>query len=286
MEWKKLSDRPLNDYDRLNPETEYWTNGTHVYCGVGETHLEQWDGDVKSYYETHIKGANPKTFLYAGQFGKDDQRCYSRWGRWLKSADVETFNVLNYTYAIDKNYVFTATGTVKNVDIKSFEVLDDGEFFLWYNNANIPEYSPYGYAKDKNCVYYENFEGKTKIIKKADVETFISYGDAYFASDKNHVYANGRIIKKANPQTWRKFTDIPLSYYSRDDSHVYCGNVEMEVDYESFEVILPVNAKSIPIQFAKDKNKLYCNGVVISTKSYKREIKTYESVHGISNVWA
>ena len=195
-------------------------------------------------------------------WAKDDRRCYDG-GIWLRNADIESFKPLNYAYAMDKNHVFTVTGTIKNVDIASFQVLDTGKCFLRYNEIGIVEYTPTGYAKDKNYVYYDNYEGKTKIIKKADVETFTSFGDTYFARDKNHVYGNGKIIKKANSNTWTKFTQMPISLYSKDNCRVFYGFWEIDVDYETFEVLLPQKAKSINCQLAKDKNRFYRNGAKI-----------------------
>ena len=264
---KKLIDRPHNDYDPNNPETIFWTDGTYVYFNTGETRKEIWQGSEKSYYATHLKGANPKTFLYEGFWGKDDKKCFCG-ESWLKNADVETFKAVNYTYAIDKNHVYTIVGKVKDADVETFEVLDNGKSFLWYSSTGIPIYIPNGYAKDKNHVYYDNYEGKTKIIKNAHLETFKSLGDTYFASDKNHIYGNGKVLKKANVNSWKKLTELPMSLYSKDDTRVFYGFWEIDVDYETFEVLLPIKAKSIAYQLAKDKNNFYHNGEIISVEEF------------------
>ena len=47
---------------------------------------------------------------------------------------------------------------------------------------------PYGYAKDSKAVYYENFVGKIKVLKKADPVTFVSNDDGYFGWDAKHFY--------------------------------------------------------------------------------------------------
>jgi len=257
---EKLTDRPLNDYDADNPETEFWSDGNKVYHG-------KWG---------EFKGVNLKTFVHYGFWCKDDRKCFH--GRhWLKDANADTFKALNYTFAIDENNVYTITGKVKDADIKTFEVLDNGKSFLWHNKAGIPLYTPKGYAKDKNNVYYENYEGKTKIIKQADLETFESIGDTYFAKDKNHIFGNGKIIKKADINTWAKFTETPLSYYSKDDKRIFYGFWEINVDYETFELVIPENAKSIKFQFAKDKNNFYRNGAIISFDEFEDYFEEWKS---------
>lgn len=248
---KNLIDRPYNDFDEDNPETDFWTDGNKVFNRF-----------------TPLKGANPKAFLYDGIFAKDDRKCFCG-ELWLRDADVETFRVLNYTYAIDKNSVYTITGIVNGTDIETFEVLDDGKYLLWYRGG-IPEYSFYGYAKDKNNIYYHNYEGKPKTVKGFDLGTFISLNDGYFAKDKNHIYGNGKVIKKANVNSWRKISEIPNSLYSKDDVRFFYAFREIDVDYETFELILPLNAKSVKHQLAKDKNNFYRNGEIIGAENFEK----------------
>ena len=56
---------------------------------------------------------------------------------------------------------------------------------------------PYGYAKDSKAVYYENFAGKIKILKKADPATFVSNNDGYFAWDAKSIFWGGYLLPKA-----------------------------------------------------------------------------------------
>lgn len=257
---KSLKLRPYNDFDENNPETEFWTDGNKVY-------------NVKSV----LRGANPNTFLYDGIFAKDDKNCFCG-ESWLKGADVETFQVLNYTYAIDKDYVYTITGKVKDADIKSFEVLDNGKSLLWYNRVGIPEFTFCGYARDKNNIYYHNYEGKPKVIKRGDLNTFSSQNDGYFGRDKNFIFGNGKIIKKADVNSWNKISDLPNSLYSKDDKRIFYGFWEIKVDYETFELEIPKNAKFIHSQIARDKNNFYRNGEIISEAEFE-EYKIKNTTH-------
>jgi hypothetical protein len=249
---KSLNLRPINDFDLFNPETDFWTDGNKVY-----------------HQKSVLRGANFKTLQYDGIFAKDDKKCFCG-ESWLKDADTKTFRILNYTYAIDKNNVHTITGKVKNADIESFEVLDDGKYLLWHNKVGIPEYTFYGYAKDKNHIYYHNYEGKLKIIKNADLKTFKSFNDGYFAKDKNHIYGNGKIIKKADPKSWKKLTEVN-SLYSKDSKRFFYGFWELiQIDNESFEVIIPREVKHLKHQIAKDNNNYFENGEIITIERFNK----------------
>lgn len=249
---KFLKNRPVNDFDKNNPEKQFWTDGIKVYFG-----------------KTSLRGANPKTFLYDGIFGKDEKKCFCG-ESWIKDADTKTFKVLNYTYAIDKNFVHTITGKVKDADITSFKILDDGKFLLWFNRVGIPEYTFYGYAKDKNNVYYHNYEGKPKIIRKAAVDSFSSFNDGYFARDKNNIYGNGKIIKKADIKNWQKISNLANSLYSKDNKRIFYGFWEIQVDYETFKLEIPKNAKYCNRQIASDKNSFYENGEIITRERFDK----------------
>lgn len=81
---------------------------------------------------------------------------------------------------------------------------------------------PYGYAKDSKAVYYENFAGKIKILKKADPATFVSNNDAHFAWDAKSIFWGGYLLPKADLQSWRIVN--ARKGLSRDDKHFYILN--------------------------------------------------------------
>lgn len=249
---KKLSDRPLNDFNEDDPETYFWTDGKKVF-----------------HQKSLLRGANPETFLFDGIFAKDDNKCFCG-ESWLKDAEVETFKTLNFTYAIDKNNFYTITGKVNNADIETFKVLDDGKGLLGYNKIGIPEYTFNSYAKDKNNVYYHNYDGKPKIIKNADVNTFISLYDGYFAKDKNHIYGNGKIIKNADVKSWDSISKISNSYYSKDCKRIFYGFWEIKADYETSQLEIQENAKSVTYQLARDKDNFYRNGEIITKEEFEK----------------
>lgn len=84
-----------------------------------------------------------------------------------------------------------------------------------------------GYAKDKNNVYY-----RSDVIKNADVESFqpliLASGKAsdHFFVDRCHVFADGDIVKDANPRSFHQFVKDahPYTHWYSDDQHVYWTN--------------------------------------------------------------
>lgn len=244
---KKLTDRPFNDFDEDNPDLEFWTDGIRVFNRFSE-----------------LRGADLQTFEYSGIFAKDARRCYCG-DALLQDADPATFKILNNTYAADSCSVYTITGRVAGADISSFEVLDDGKALLWLNKKGIPEYTFCGYARDRNFVYYHNFESRPKSVKKADPQSFVSLNDGYFAVDSNFVFADGRVLRTADVHSWKKISPIPNSLYTKDCRKIFYAFREIEdADYCSFRLIVPDGARYIKYQLAEDSNGFYRNGSRIS----------------------
>lgn len=120
-------------------------------------------------------------------------------------------------------------GRFEPEDISSFVVCDDGVKLIEQirtmsdgTQRPIRVRIPYGYAKDSKAVYYENFAGKIKILKRADPATFVSNNDGYFAWDAKSIFWGGYLLPKADLQSWRIVnTEMDLS---RDDKHFYILN--------------------------------------------------------------
>ena len=84
--------------------------------------------------------------------------------------------------------------------------------------------APQGYAKDSRQVYFHNGDGKVKIIKGAEVSSFRSLGDTYFARDEKRIYAYGKQLSKADLTAW----ELLSHWYSRDAKRVYYLNREIK----------------------------------------------------------
>ena len=86
-----------------------------------------------------------------------------------------------------------------------------------YTHLDVYKRQPQGYAKDSRQVYFHNGDGKVKIIKGAEVSSFRSLGDTYFARDEKRIYAYGKQLSKADLTAW----ELLSHWYSRDARDVY-----------------------------------------------------------------
>ena len=249
--------KDLRFYDFENKEqASYWTDNNRVY-----------------FRSVIIKNADINSFVVLNRFfAKDKNRCYLQ-GRMLKNADSKYFETLNYCYAKDNRNAWTTGGIVKNIDIKTFEVCDEGirknkyKFSRQeFNDGKMREVKiliPYGYAKDKNNVYYENFSGKPKIVKKANPKTFKSLNNGLFGLDDTLVFYEQSTLKKANPNHWKLIDEEKSLEYSKDEKSIYSYNKEIKnADLETFK-LYPIE-KSI---------KLYGKGGVLEGE--KKSIQYY-----------
>jgi hypothetical protein len=136
----------------------------------------------------------------------------------LKNVDKETFTVLDANYAKDKNRAYYRYTGDLNVDVQTFEYVendnswfvrdknhvykrgiysDENEVFEVIKGANPATYQAlgYGWSKDDKNVYYKYEK------KDADAQTFISI-NRYYSKDKNHLFVlilidpPGHIIKE------------------------------------------------------------------------------------------
>ncbi len=113
---------------------------------------------------------------------------------------------------------------------------------------------PRDYAKDGRQVYFHNGDGKVKIIKGAEVSSFRSLGDTYFARDEKRIYAYGKQLPKAELTSW----ELLGHWYSRDARRVYYLNREIKgADRDSFTCISPWDI-SLTI-WLRDKDHFYQN---------------------------
>lgn len=253
-------------------DARYWTDGSKVYF----RHYEIKNADIESFE------------WFRGSWAKDKKHCYSASTR-IPYADPATFDVLNYTFAKDKSNVWTMGGCIKEVDCDSFEVCDSGMYSLGKQVERLSEtqviwyelFVPYGYGKDKNNVYYYNYEGKPKVVKKAIPTSFCSLGDGDFGRDEKSVLCGYSVIPKANPATWEKMQDN--YYYSKDGNRIYYLNrLISNADMETFEIVVIPYLMDKPAQYAKDKNVGYFNDTPISHEELamrvQNDIKHYEEL--------
>ena len=152
---------------------------------------------------------------------------------------------------MDKTAVYTTSGRIPDAELAAFQVLDNGQ-----NDSGAPQ----GYAKDSRQVYFHNGDGKVKIIKGAEVASFRSLGDTYFARDEKRIYAYGKQLPKADLPSW----ELLSHWYSRDAKRVYYLNREIKgADRDSFTVCTPLDAPPLADHLARDRNHFYQNDEMI-----------------------
>jgi len=250
-----------------------------VFISYDESTLFWTDGKKVFFRGYEIKGADIESFEhFPGAWAKDKKGCYLVSTK-LRGADPLTFSVLNYTYAKDRSNVWTIGGRVEEADAETFEICDDGKKSLGLqfeksDKGEMIRYEcivPYGFAKDKNNVYYYDYQGKTKIVRKADATRFTSLNDSYFGYDEKNVFCGAAVIPKADPATWKKLRD--KYYYSRDGNKVYYFNrLIKEADAETFEVVAIPNISGSPPQYAKDKNHHYNNDLICPKEKFEIDV--------------
>ena len=207
-----------------------------------------------------LKGIAPKDFCCWHYWGKSSTACFLS-GIRLRGADPASFRVLNYAYAMDKTAVYTTSGRIPDVELAAFQVLDNGQ-----NDSGAPQ----GYAKDSRQVYFHNGDGKVKIIKGAEVSSFRSLGDTYFARDEKRIYAYGKQLPKAELTSW----ELLGHWYSRDAKRVYYLNREIKgADRDSFTVCTPVDAAPLADHLARDKDHFYQNDEIMEETLWLEQLR-------------
>ena len=181
----------------------------------------------------------------------------------VKSAD----KVLELNdFVKDKNNLYYfSNGKIEkinlNIDVNSLVFLD--------NNS-----SPYSsYIKDRNNIYFvDNENGKVKIVKNADKNTFQIVNENY-GVDRKNVYYDGEKLDSVGVEGLKIFDDYYLKdnknvyeIYTTDDEKIKIRAIKnLNIDVASFENILKGT-------FYKDKNSVY----YIDMTGDKQELKKLE----------
>ena len=181
----------------------------------------------------------------------------------VKSAD----KVLELNdFVKDKNNLYYfSNGKIEkinlNIDVNSLVFLD--------NNS-----SPYSsYIKDRNNIYFvDNENGKVKIVKNADKNTFQIVNENY-GVDRKNIYYDGEKLDSVGVEGLKIFDDYYLKdnknvyeIYTTDDEKIKIRAIKnLNIDVASFENILKGT-------FYKDKNSVY----YIDMTGDKQELKKLE----------
>ncbi|OAM29283.1 MULTISPECIES: DKNYY domain-containing protein [Eikenella] len=287
---KPAAQKPPFIGHNINPHDLDWDIGTDPRFYLADTQeiAGYWTNGKQVFYRYRpIKKANPETFIYFNSlFAQDDKHCYIMW-RKLKGAKPDHFHVLNECYATDYQAIWATNRRLELADGQTFEVCDQGlaKFDFSHNWDWHREFTdgikrivltpvPAGYAKDSRQVYY-NFDGRIKILPKADPATFVSMNDGIFAKDERHVFHEARILPGANPATWQKLTHD----YSKDDKRIYYQNKPLKAaDHDTFQVVQLTRPQGYDWAYGKDKNQYYCNGEAMTEAEAWESADTFASI--------
>ena len=211
------------------------------------------------YQNSLLKAVVPHDFCCWHYWGKSSTACFMG-GIRLRGADPASFRVLNYAYAMDKAAVYTTSGRIPDAELTTFQVLENGQ-----NDSGAPQ----GYAKDSRQVYFHNGDGKVKIIKGAEVSSFHSLSDTYFARDDKRIYAYGKQLLKVDLLSW----ELLSHWYSCDARRVYYLNREIKgADRDSFTVCTPLDAPLFADHLARDKDHFYQNDEVVEEAQWLEQL--------------
>ena len=108
------------------------------------------------------------------------------------------------------------------------------------------------------------------MLKTADVCSFQSVGDTFFAKDCKHIYAYGKILLKADLSSWKLIRHL----YSCDNTHVYYVNRRINAaDRKSFKLSTPLTAPNSCDYLARDDNNYYINDEIIDEADWNDRLK-------------
>lgn len=190
---------------------------------------------------------------YMHDYARDKRHVFYR-GKVIEKASPESFLLINYNYARDKNSIYGESQFITN-RVNDFRVLSDsyatdGEHYFYGDEVlDGTEFKllTRGYAKTETSVYKYG-----KKLDGVDATTF-EILDGGIMRDKNHVFLNDQPILKADPITFRQIS----GGYFRDKRAVYNEGKEiLGSDPETFVSLGGV--------FAKDKLSAYLFGEAIN----------------------
>lgn len=214
----------VSSFEQLDFEESYYAKdknagyykGKRIEGSVGDSFVRIKDNYAKDenavYFEgNRILGANVRSFeIFPDYYGKslysrDDVSVYYR-GNKIEGGDVDSFQVVNDHYSIDKYHVYFKGKILYEVDVETFEVMQNigsgyakdknnvyiyGEIMEGIDGATF-EYLGFYYSKDKNTVYY-GFSP----IDGVDLKTFEVISKADVFRDKYFIYKDGKKEKPA-----------------------------------------------------------------------------------------
>ena len=257
-------------------QDDYILQGGNNYYLMYKSQKDSDDEETEKIKTKKINDLNIDfdTFKYFGIFDyyKDKNSFYYHSDNDLKKIksgidvkSAENVDNLNNIVKDKNNLYYFYDGEIRKIDLKidinSLEVLNNVGYY----------YSDY--IRDRNNVYFvDNENGKVKIVKNADKNTF-KVVEKNYGMDSKNVYYNGDKLDfvgldglKILDENYLKDKDSVYQIYETDNNKVKIKPIKnLNIDVASFENILKGT-------FYKDKNSVY----YIDTAEDKQELKKLE----------
>lgn len=155
-------------------------------------------------------GITPITCLYESfevmdyQYAKDNNSVFYE-GDKISKAESNSFELISNGYAKDNNRVYFRNNIVEKADPSSFKTFNENE-----NSMGETVY-----AKDKNGIYVND-----KHFAEADVATFKILNEKY-SLDKNGVYFRMKKVKNADLSSFKVYPHFMGDTDAEDKNHMY-----------------------------------------------------------------
>ena len=165
--------RVLNNYYAQDAQRAYYYNfANELYSGI------------------HPIPCNSASFaLLDYPYSKDNASVFYVFDK-MMGADASTFTILKNGYSKDAKSVFFSSKKIAEVDAATFTVIMNPDAYSLEDAC---------YGKDKTNVFM-----KERKIQVADIPTFKILGFGY-TSDSKNVYYTGKIVKNADPNSFKLY---------------------------------------------------------------------------------
>jgi len=260
--------------------------------GIDVTSIDYFVDKNNIYYAYEnlekIQGADKNSFEVLGYYiAKDKNNVYYN-GKKMENVDSKSFKNFGDFIGKDKNRVFYITGNedIKDVDAKSFEIMGDTRYFRDKNNIFVIKYS-------------NDFPDGQGFIKLPNIDrnSFITLSEE-FGKDKNGIYYIGEKINGINPNNVRVIEEMGQdnyilqsennyyltfnsnsNLYDRKNDKIEAKKINnLNIDFSTFKYFGILN-------YYKDKNSFYYR----SDNDLKKiksgiDVKSAENVDNLNNI--
>jgi hypothetical protein len=254
-----------------------------------------------------IKGADAATFkiLSNDTYAKDKNRCYFE-SRPIENAEPKSFIPLEGGFSKDAKNVFYLLRKFKNVDAKSFDVIETGPFsqdkdniYFYWKSIGVEDYKSFEVINalggiDNKCYYRTYKAGDSLHINKNPIKDKNSFQilEHRYSKDNQQVYFDGDVVQGADSKTFNvtsygKGKDSRFMYYGKSRISSPASYKELASGYSmdslsvyfQWAAINDANPEKFEIinQFwSSDDSNIYLEG----EKAEFIDYKTFEHIGG------